>query len=40
MLFRSDVPFGIAAIAARGEDDAWGVPVLEIDAPADCLNLD
>ena len=35
-----DVPFAIAAIAAREGNDAWGVPVLEIDAPADCLNFD
>jgi hypothetical protein len=35
-----EVPFGIVRTLARGENDAWGVPVLEIDAPADCLNLD
>ena len=34
------VPFGILSTAAREGNDAWGVPILEIDAPADCLQLD
>ena len=34
------VPFGVLSTAAREGSDAWGVPILEIDAPADCLQLD
>ena len=34
-----EVPFGMVATSAREENSAWGVPVLEIDAPADCLQL-
>lgn len=34
------VPFGMVATSAREGNDAWGVPILEIDAPADCLQLD
>ena len=34
------VPFGIVSTLDGSSNDAWGAAVLEIDAPADCLELD